>query len=381
MVFLRLGLTSFGGPVAHLGYFQHEFVQRRRWLTEAQFADLVALAQFLPGPSSSQVNLSIGYLRAGLPGALLAWAGFTLPSVFLLWGFALWLGAWPQTESGWLSGLKVAAVAVVAHAVAGMWRSLVTTPLQQALALGSAATLLVWGILGGSPWAQVVVLLACGLVGWRWLDAPPVTAAPLGGGPSRRTGTLLLLLAAGLLLTLPLLAGWGAGWELLDLTYRAGALVFGGGHVVLPLLQSEMVPGWVTHTDFLAGYGAANAVPGPLFTFASYLGAVQRHLPAWSGLLIATLGIFLPGALLILGALPHWSALARQTWARRALLGLNAGVVGLLLAALYDPVFVEGVRGPGHLALALLTYAALSVARLPAWAAVLACAALGWAFL
>ncbi|MDO4262801.1 MAG: chromate efflux transporter [Deinococcus sp.] len=387
-VFLRLGLTSFGGPAAHLGYFQAEFVERRRWLSAAQFADLVALAQFLPGPSSSQVNLSIGYLRGGPLGALLAWAGFTLPSVLALVAFAAWMGGETDLNAGWLTGLKVAAVAVVAHAVAGMWRSLVGGPVQAALALGTAALLLVWPAWFGGPggggatgWGagvQVLALLLCAAVGWAALPAPGVPAQPLTLGPGRRAGAALLLLAAGLLLTLPLLRPLGPAWELLDQTYRAGALVFGGGHVVLPLLEGGLVPGWVDHERFVAGYGAANAVPGPLFTFASYLGAVQDRLPPLTGVLVATVGIFLPGTLLMLGALSFWSRLAAQAWARRALLGLNAGVVGLLLAALYDPVFTAGVPGPLHLALALLAYGALGPWKAPAWAVVLACAGAGW---
>lgn len=382
-VFLRLGLTSFGGPAAHLGYFQNEFVERRRWLSAAQFADLVALAQFLPGPSSSQVNLSIGYLRAGVPGALLAWAGFTLPSVLVLAAFAVWVGELPDLNAGWLAGLKVAAVAVVAHAVASMWRSLVGGPVQAGLALGTAALLLAWTAqFGGlSAGVQVLALLLCAGVGWAALPAPATPAQPLTLGPGPRAGAALLLLAAGLLLALPLLRPLGPVWELLEQTYRAGALVFGGGHVVLPLLEAGLVPQWVDHGRFVAGYGAANAVPGPLFTFASYLGAAQERLPALTGVLAATLGIFLPGALLMLGALPFWSRLAAQDWARRALLGLNAGVVGLLLAALYDPVFTSGIAGPLHLAVALLAYAALSAGKAPAWAVVLACAGAGQALL
>lgn len=383
-VFLRLGLTSFGGPTAHLGYFQTEFVERRGWLSAAQFADLVALAQFMPGPASSQVNLSIGYLRGGPLGALLAWAGFTLPSVFVLVLFAAWVGNLPDLEAGWLAGLKVAAVVVVAHAVAGMWRSLVTTPLQTWLALGTAALLLAWPVVVGGvglAWAQVLALLVCGAVGWAKLPAPSTSESTLTLGPSRQVGAGLLGLAALLLLALPLLRPLGPAWELLDETYRAGALVFGGGHVVLPLLESGLVPEWVDHEAFVAGYGAANAVPGPLFTFASYLGAVQERLPALLGVMLATLGIFLPGTLLMLGSLPFWSRLAQETWARRALLGLNAGVVGLLLAALYDPVFTAGIQGPLHLALALLAYAALNASKTPAWAVVLACAGAGWLLL
>ena len=375
LVFLRLGLTSFGGPVAHLGYFRAEFVTRRAWLGEAAYADLVALAGFLPGPASSQVGLSVGLLRAGWPGLLAAWAGFTLPSAALMTALALGLTRLGDPgQAGWLTGLKLAAVAVVAQAVAGLWASLVTDRVRAGLALGTAAALL---LLPGAG-AQLLALLVCAGVGWRWLSGPVGTGgAALPPVPvSRRAGTALLLLAGALLLTLPLLAPLGPGWATLDATYRAGALVFGGGHVVLPLLEGSFAS--LPAATFTAGYGAANAMPGPLFTFATFLGAAA-HGPA--GALLATLGIFLPGALLMVGALPHWAALAARPSARAALAGLNAGVVGLLLAALYDPVFTSAVRGPRDLALAVLAYAALTVLRWPAWAVVLACAGFGWAAL
>ncbi|WP_291428938.1 chromate efflux transporter [Deinococcus sp.] len=375
LVFLRLGLTSFGGPVAHLGYFRAEFVTRRAWLGEAAYADLVALAGFLPGPASSQVGLSVGLLRAGWLGLLAAWAGFTLPSAALMTALALGTRLGDPGQSGWLTGLKVAAVAVVAQAVAGLWASLVTGRVRAGLALGTAAALLLWPGAG----AQVLALLVCAGVGWRWLSGQvgaggaALTAVPV----SRRAGSALLLLAGALLLALPLLAALGPGWAILDATYRAGALVFGGGHVVLPLLEGRFANALPPGT-FTAGYGAANAMPGPLFTFATFLGAAAHGL---AGALIATLGIFLPGALLMVGALPHWAALAARPAARAALAGLNAGVVGLLLAALYNPVFTSAVRGPRDLALAVLAYAALTVLRWPAWAVVLACAGAGWAAL
>ncbi|GAA0503129.1 chromate efflux transporter [Deinococcus depolymerans] len=371
LVFLRLGLTGFGGPVAHLGYFRAEFVTRRAWISEAGYADLVALAGFLPGPASSQVGLSVGLLRAGWPGLLAAWSGFTLPSAALMTVLALGLTRLDPGQAAWLSGLKVAAVAVVAQAVAGLWASLVTDRVRAGLALGTAVALL---LLPGAG-TQVLALLVCAGVGWRWLSGPAgAGGAALPPVPvSRRAGTALLLLAGALLLTLPLLAPLGPGWATLDATYRAGALVFGGGHVVLPLLEGSFAA--LPATTFTAGYGAANAMPGPLFTFATFLGAAA-HGPA--GALIATLGIFLPGALLMVGALPHWAALAARPAARAALAGVNAGVVGLLLAALYDPVFTSAVRGPRDLALAVLAYAALTVLRWPAWAVVLACAGVGW---
>lgn len=280
-------------------------------------------------------------------------------------------------EAGWLAGLKVAAVAVVAQAVAGMWGSLVTDRSRAGLALGVAAALLLPG-----AGMQVGALLLCGLIGWRFLPAGTTGAGHLPRVPvSHRVG-LSLLLACGVgLLLLPLLAPLGAGWALADATFRAGSLVFGGGHVVLPLLETGFVPRFLPHETFVAGYGAANAVPGPLFTFAMYLGAAQGVIPAWQGALIATLGVFLPGALLIAGALPFWTVLSARPAARSALAGLNAGVVGLRLAALYDPVFTSGIRGPREIALALLAFAALTAGWVPAWAVVGACAAVGWALL
>ncbi|WP_339094458.1 chromate efflux transporter [Deinococcus sp. VB142] len=381
--FLRLGLTSFGGPVAHLGFFRAEFVERRRWLTDAQYADVVALAQFLPGPASSQVGFAVGYMLAGWSGALSAWAAFTLPSALLLATFAWVAGqAGDLSGAGWVTGLKLAAVAVVAQAVAGMWGSLVAGEgtagrIKTGLALGTAALLLVWNGAG----AQVLALLLCALVGWRWLPAP---AGEGGGWPvrlSRRAGLgLMAAVVAGLGL-LPLLAPLSPAWAFADTVYRAGALVFGGGHVVLPLLETGLVPRFVSEGSFLAGYGAANAVPGPLFTFASYLGAAQTSFSPLLGAVLGTVFIFLPGLLLMVGALPWWAELSRLSATRRALGGLNAGVVGLLLAALYQPVFTAAVHGPGELALVLLAYAALTAARMPAWAVVLGWAGLGWTLL
>lgn len=375
LTFLRLGLTSFGGPVAHLGYFRAELVERRGWVGEAAYADLVALAQFLPGPASSKLGLCLGLLRAGWPGMIAAWLGFTLPSALLMAAFALGVTRLAGVgESGGLAGLKVAAVAIVAQAVAGMWSSLVPDRLRAGLALGVAA-LLVWV---PGAWVQVAALAVCALVGWRGVAAGTATAGHLPPVPlTRRAGAALLLTYAAGLLLLPLLVPQGAGWTLAAATFRAGALVFGGGHVVLPLLETGLVPHFLSHETFVAGYGAANAVPGPLFSFASYLGAAQTALPAWQGAVIATLGVFLPGALLMVGALPFWAALAARPAFRSALAGLNAGVVGLLLAALYDPVFTSGIRGAPEMGLALIAYAALTAGRLPAWAVVGGCALAG----
>lgn len=371
LTFLRLGCTSFGGPVAHIGFFRDELVGRQCWVSEAEYAEMVALAQFLPGPASSQVGMGLGLLRGGWWGLFAAWLGFTLPSAVIMGAFALGLGAWNGAH--WISGLKIAAVAIVAQAVQGMWGSLITSRVQAGLALGVAALTLLFPA-GG---VQLVALLLCGVVGWRILQPqmaettlhlPQVVTA-------RTSGWLLGLFFAGLVL-LPLLAPLGAAWAILDATYRAGALVFGGGHVVLPLLEQGFVPHFVSHERFLAGYGVANAVPGPLFTFASYLGAAQNQLsPAW-GAVIATFGIFLPGALLLAGALPLWATLSKHQAARAALTGMNAGVVGLLLAALYQPVFTSAIAQPRDLALTLLAYGALTVGRLPSWLVVLSCAVL-----
>lgn len=381
-VFLRLGLTSFGGPVAHLAFFRAEFVERRGWLSDEQYSDVVALAQFLPGPASSQVGFAVGYLLGGYAGAALAWAAFTLPSAGLLVVLARLSAGADLAGVGWVTGLKLAAVAVVAQAVAGMWGSLVagdglTGRLRAGLALGTAALVLLWTGAG----AQVLALLLCALVGWRWLSAGTGGNTGLRPRLSRRAGAALLL-AVGLgLLLLPLLAPLSPAWAFADTVYRAGALVFGGGHVVLPLLQAGLVPGFVSEGAFLAGYGAANAVPGPLFTFASYLGAAQTAFSPLLGAVIGTLAIFAAGLGLMLGALPFWAELSRLPAARRALSGLNAGVVGLLLAALYQPVFVSAVHRPADLALVLLAYAALTAGKVPAWAVVLGMAGAGWALL
>lgn len=356
LIFLRLGCTSFGGPIAHLGYFRQAFVARRGWLDEPAYAELVALCQLLPGPTSSQVGMALGLRRAGGWGMLAAWLGFTLPSALLLILFALGLARYPQVAaSGAVQGLKVFAVAVVAQAVWSMGRTLCPDARRRSLAL-AAAGLALWlpGSLG-----QLLGLGLAALVG-RLALAPAAApqAPPLQPGLSRRLGALALLL---FVLPLLLLPAWTAvtgalGTTLAEGVYRAGALVFGGGHVVLPLLQAVVVPaGLVSDSQVMAGYGLAQAVPGPLFTFAAYLGAlVPTALPAWLNGLLWTLLIFLPGALVLLAALPFWQTLRRHPGWQRALTGLNAGVVGLLLAALYDPVWTGAIHSGADLALALL---------------------------
>lgn len=382
-VFLCLGCTSFGGPVAHLGHFRTEFVERRRWLDERSYADLVALCQFLPGPASSQVGIAVGLARGGWAGSLAAWLGFTLPSALLMLALAAGLAQQPAgAHAGLLHGLKVAAVAVVAQAVWGMAKTLCPDRPRAALALGAA--LLVLAMPGA--FAQVGAIAACAVLGWALLRLPGQEAAVHRTyGVSRRAGVLALVLFGVLLLGLPLLAAALASPLLhtVEAFYRAGALVFGGGHVVLPLLQQAVVPtGAVGNADFLAGYGAAQAVPGPLFTFAAYLGAMLRPEVAgtggWAGGLVCLLAIFVPAWLLVVGALPFWDTLRARPALRSALAGVNAGVVGLLLAALYDPVWTSAILGRTDVGLALAAFALLVVGRVSPVFVVAGCAAAGW---
>ena len=379
--FLRLGLTSFGGPVAHLGYFRTEFVERRRWLSEAAYADLVALCQFLPGPASSQVGLALGMMRGGYRGAFAAWAGFTLPSAIALILLALGLAqAGDAAPMGALHGLKVVAVAVVAQAVWGMARSLCPDAPRRALMLVAAAVLIGWpGTL-----VQLLVIAVAAIVGLLALrPAADAVHEALPMPVSRRAGAVWLALFLVLLAGLPLLLAVlpSQALAVVDAFYRAGALVFGGGHVVLPLLQASVVPtGWVTNDAFLAGYGAAQAVPGPLFTFAAFLGASLQTTPTgWAGGLLALVAIFAPAFLLVAGTLPFWNSLRTRPRVRAALMGINAAVVGLLLAALWSPVITSGIRGVGDVVLALAALVALMRWKWPPWMVVAGCAAIGWA--
>jgi chromate transporter len=380
LVFLRLGISSFGGPVAHLGYFRAEFVARRGWLSERSYADLVALAQFLPGPSSSQVGMALGLIRAGFPGALAAWLGFTLPSAIVLTLFALGMSEWGNVfPAGVLHGLKIVAVAVVAQAVWGMARTLCIGTARISIAVLSACVVLLrpdaLGQLGVIALAAIAGLALFKPQGALDHDMLPVPVR-------RRTGVLLLGLFFALLVALPIAAqAWPAQWlAMTSAFYRAGSLVFGGGHVVLPLLQASVVSGgWVPDETFLAGYGMAQAMPGPLFTFAAFLGASMNLPPnGWLGALIALLAIFVPSFLLVTGVLPFWERLRRSTHTQAALAGVNAAVVGLLLAALYQPVWTSAVYTAADFGFVLLAFAALSYWRLPVWLVVLACAAAGW---
>jgi len=411
-VALRLGLTSFGGPIAHLAYFQEEYVRRRRWLGDRAFADIVALCQFLPGPASSQVGIAIGMMRAGVPGGVAAWLGFTLPSALAMALFALYFREQSLSGAGWLRGLLIVAVAVVAAAVWEMAVKLTPDRTRASIALAAAIVTL------AAPWAgtQVAVILLGGISGWLLLrdaaaagerepgasgsapgagalaagagapgEGAPGESIPAAAGPggalslSRRGARLAWALFFALLLGLPLVRKvYPAGWlAVLDTFYRAGSLVFGGGHVVLPLLAREVVgAGWITEEQFLAGYGAAQAVPGPLFTFAAYAGAAMQ---GWPFAALALIAVFAPSFLLVAGALPYWERIRRRKEVRAALWGVNAAVVGILLAALYDPIFTKAIHTPADFSLALGGFGLLKLWRLPSWCLVLLMAAAGMA--
>ena len=379
LVATRLGLISFGGPVAHLGYFRNEYVVRRRWLDEQSYADLVALCQFLPGPASSQVGLSVGLLRAGVPGAVASWIGFTLPSALALVLFSYGLDALDASDAGWLHGLKIVAVAVVAHAVWGMARTLAPDRPRATIAILAAVAVLAWT----TALAQVLAIAAAGVVGWRLfrVDGEAATRTQLSVPVGPKLAATAWMLFFALLLALPLARHFSDAHALalFDSFYRVGSLVFGGGHVVLPLIHEQVVPpGWLTNEQFIAGYGAAQAVPGPLFSFAAYLGATVAPAPSgWGGATIALVAIYLPSFLLVIGALPLWDALRSRPAAQSALRGVNAAVVGLLAAALYDPVRTGAILAREDFALALAAFGLLAVWRLPPWLVVALSAAGG----
>ncbi|GIO57027.1 chromate transporter [Paenibacillus cineris] len=370
----KLGLTSFGGPIAHLGYFHDEYVRRRKWIDEKAYADLVALCQFLPGPASSQVGIGIGILRAGLWGGVMAWLGFTLPSVIVLVLFALLLQGFDIANAGWIHGLKIVAVAIVAQAVLGMGQKLTPDRSRVTIAVGAAALVLLWP----TAYTQVLIIAAAGILGlWLYKKGPDPGSQSLRMPVGKPFAIGCLVLFFGLLAALPLLRQtFDIQWlALFDSFYRSGSLVFGGGHVVLPLLEREVVPtGWVNPEDFLAGYGAAQAVPGPLFTFAGYLGAMAGGI---TGAIVATVAIFLPAFLLVAGALPFWNGLRNSPRVQGALIGINAAVVGILLAAFYVPIWTTAVTAPVDFALALLLFILLVFWKLPPWVVVLAGALAG----
>ncbi|RFA18094.1 chromate efflux transporter [Subtercola boreus] len=377
--FLKLGVSSFGGPIAHLGYFRNELIQRRKWLDDTEYGDLVALSQFLPGPASSQVGFGLGLFRAGPTGAIAAFLAFTLPSAALMVAFAygapLFQGA---IGGGILAGLKIVAVAIVAQAVWGMARTLTPDRVRASIAVVAAASAL---LLPGSV-GQIGAIVIGALAGLLLCREPSDPAAVMVRFPVTRTvGMTCLAMFVVLLVALPVAAAatHSGALQLFDAFYRAGALVFGGGHVVLPLLQAGVVDtGWVSPDQFLAGYGAAQAVPGPLFTFAAYLGTLSTVGPGGiAGAAIALAGVFLPGFLLLTGVLPFWNAFRSRPWAQALMRGANAAVVGLLAAALYDPVFTTAITGTGAFVLAVICFVLLIVWRIPAWAVVIIGAAGG----
>lgn len=379
--FLRLGLTSFGGPIAHLGYFRAEFVERKRWIDDRAYADLVALCQFTPGPASSKVGIGIGLSAAGVPGAFAAWLGFTAPSAIALLLFAYGVENFAgELDAGWLHGLKVVAVAVVAQAVWGMAKNLCPDAPRFSLAVVAAIVAIGWP----SSWGQVAAIAIGAAVGIAFLAAEAAESeASVTIALGATAGTVCLILFFALLVILPAASALypNQALALFDSFYRAGSLVFGGGHVVLPLLQSEVVPpGWVSNDVFLAGYGAAQAVPGPLFTFSAYLGAVMEPQPnGWRGALLCIVAIFLPAFLLTIGVLPFWQKVRRFRPVRSALIGVNAAVVGLLLAALYNPVWTSAIQSPADFGLGLAAFALLVSWKLPPWLVVIISALAGWA--
>ncbi len=378
-VFAKLGITSFGGPVAHLGYFRQEIVVRRKWVDEAAYADLIGLCQFLPGPSSSQMGIALGMIRAGLWGGLAAWLGFTLPSAIAITAFAyvttLITGV---AQSGWLHGLLIAAVAVVAQAVWGMAKTLCPDLPRATLAIVVAVIILLWS----QAAVQITIIALAGIFGWRFLrGSQTLKTSPLHFMPSHRLAMGCLILFFALLLGLPVLRQFthSQPLALFDTFYRVGSLVFGGGHVVLPLLQREVVPaGWVTNDQFITGYAAAQAVPGPLFTFAAYLGAVSKPAPnGWIGAIIALVAIYLPSFLLLIGILPFWNRLRAFEPFQAGLRGINAAVVGILLAALYQPIWTSAIHVPADFALALVDFGLLVIWKMPPWVVVAVSALLG----
>ena len=368
LVSTRLGLISFGGPTAHLGYFHEEYIRRRNWMDEKSYADLVALSQFLPGPASSQVGIGIGVMRAGLVGGVISFIGFTLPSVIVLILFALLFTGSDIENAGWIHGLKIVAVAVVAHAILGMAKKLTPDIERKSIALFALTGTLIWQ----TTYTQVGVILLAALVGFllyhqQQQDEEVSATFPI----TKRVAVICVCLFVGLLIFLPIVREMtGSYWiALFDSFYRSGSLVFGGGHVVLPLLEHEFVPtGWLSEEAFLAGYGATQAVPGPLFTFAAYLGAVMK---GWQGGLIATIAIFLPAFLLILGALPFWDSLRNNLKIRAMIMGVNAAVVGILISALYHPIWTSSILAPIDFALAAILFSMLVYWKLPPWIVVL----------
>jgi chromate transporter len=368
LVSTRLGFTSFGGPIAHLGYFHEEYIRRRKWMDEKSYADLVALCQFLPGPASSQVGIGIGVMRAGVLGGIVSFLGFTLPSVMALILFSLILQGFDVGAAGWIHGLKIVAVAVVAHAILGMAEKLTPDLKRKAVALLALVVTLLWQ----TAFTQVGIILLSAIIGYfLYRQQQEETDSKVQFPISRGFATVCLVLFFGLLIFLPIIREMTSlQWvAMFDSFYRSGSLVFGGGHVVLPLLEREFVPaGYLSEEAFLAGYGAAQAVPGPLFTFAAYLGAVMT---GWTGGLLATIAIFLPAFLLVFGTLPFWDSLRRNPKVKGALMGVNAAVVGILISAFYQPIWTSSVLAPIDFAFAAILFSMLVYWKLPPWIIVL----------
>lgn len=374
LVSTRLGLTSFGGPTAHLGYFHEEYVRKRKWMDEKSYADLVALCQFLPGPSSSQVGIGIGIMRAGILGGITSFIGFTFPSVVVLIVFALLLTGFDVGNAGWIHGLKIVAVAIVAHAIIGMAKSLTPDLKRKAIAIFALLVTLLWQ----TAFTQIGVILVAACIGLLLLKQENDEGRVESRFPiSKRVGGICLLAFFGLLVALPLLKeATDSYWvAMFDSFYRSGSFVFGGGHVVLPLLEKEFVPtGWMSGEAFLAGYGVTQAVPGPLFTFAAYLGTVMN---GWQGGIVATIAIFLPAFLLVIGALPFWDQLRNHPKITGAIMGMNAAVIGLLIAAFYSPIWTSAVLEAKDFALAVILFSMLAYWKLPPWVVVVAGAIAG----
>lgn len=368
VVSTKLGFTSFGGPIAHLGYFHEQYVQKRKWLDEKSYAELIALTQFLPGPASSQVGIGIGMIRGGLLGGILSFIGFTLPSSVALMVLALFVSNFHLGDAGWIHGLKITAVAVVAHAIISMARTLTPDLKRKAVALIALVISLICQV----PFSQVMIIIVFAFVGFLlFRDEQPMSESQFIFPVSRSIGSISLLLFFALLIVLPILSAFfSSSWMIMfDIFYRSGALVFGGGHVVLPLLERELIPiGLISEEAFLAGYGAAQAVPGPLFTFASYIGAV---IAGWQGGLIATVAIFLPAFLLVVGVLPFWEKIRHYKKIRGALMAVNAAVVGILISAFYHPIWTSSILSPYDFAFAAILYSMLTFWKLPPWLIVL----------
>lgn len=380
LAFLKLGLTSFGGPIAHLGYFRDEFVGRRKWFSDESYADLVALCQFLPGPASSQVGIAIGLSKAGYRGALGAWLGFTLPSAIALILFALGIATYSDYISdGVLQGLKIAAVAIVAQAILGMGRSLCPDTKRISI-MALTACFVLWQ---PTVWGQMIAIILSGLVGVVLLKAEPNHERNTFYVPiTPKAGIRWLCVFIIIFIALPILSALfpSKTLEVIDMFYRTGSLVFGGGHVVLPLLQAELVPSGIVNNDlFLAGYGATQAVPGPLFTIASFLGAtMESGMNSWIMGFITLLAVFAPSFLLVFAILPYWDRLRHHQQIRSVLMGVNASVVGILLAAFYQPVWTSSIFNAQDFGLAIIAFVALNYWKCPPWAVVLGCGVIAW---